>query len=166
MPRLSNEQLKTWALRYSSAEKGACHDVTTELMEANFANFDGEPPTTRSKKGVRIELREKTAHVGLLLRWNATNEEVIVDATIQQFGGDERVFVGSYADWIIRLKALTSAQKVEDVDADFGFMYDILDDLQGMSATELNDQRRSVGNASSETRQAQTLKKGCGCTIL
>ena len=84
MSRLTNEQLKSWALPYSTREKGDCAGVTKQLLEATFANYAGDEPTERKKKGVRIPLREKTSHVGVLLSWHATGEEVIVDATIQQ----------------------------------------------------------------------------------
>jgi hypothetical protein len=104
--------------------------------------------------------------VGVLLRWHATGEEVIVDATIQQFGGDERIFIGSYDDWVARLQELTSTDHMERVDADFGFLYDVLDTVNSMHAMERNDLRRSRGSASAETHKAETLKKGCGCTLL
>lgn len=166
MPRLTNEQLKSWALPYSTNEKGDCFGVTKQLKKAPFAGYAGEEPDERIKKAIRIPLREKTSHVGLLLRWNATGEEVLVDATIQQFGGDERVFVGSYDEWVARLQGLTHTDRMERVDADFGGMYDVLDTLNELSATEQNDLRRSRGSASAETRKAETLKKGCGCTLI
>lgn len=166
MSRLTNEQLKSWALPYSTREKGDCAGVTKQLLEATFANYAGDEPTERKKKGVRIPLREKTSHVGVLLSWHATGEEVIVDATIQQFGGDERVFVGSYDDWVARLQELTGTDHMERVDADYGFLYDVLDTVNSMPAMERNDLRRSRGSASAETHKAETLKKGCGgCTL-
>jgi hypothetical protein len=89
---------------------------------------------------------------------------VIVDATIQQFGGEKRVFVGSYDEWVERLKVLNSVDHVVPVDADFGFLYDVVDTVNAM---DRNDLRRSTGSASSEAHQAETLKKGCcGCTLL
>jgi hypothetical protein len=91
---------------------------------------------------------------------------VIVDTTIQQFGGDERVFVGSYDDWVTCLQELTGTDHMERVDADYGFLYDVLDTVNSMPAMERNDLRRSRGSASAETHKAETLRKGCGCTLL
>lgn len=165
MSRLTNEQLKRWALPHSTNRKGDCAGVSDYLLTANFANFIGDRPSSRKKKAVTLEGEEKTSHVGILLRWNDTNEEVIVDATIQQFGGEERVFVGSYDDWVDRLKQLTHAQKATPIDSDYGGLYDVLDTLDSLSAMNANSQRRSTGIASGETLQAETLKKGCGCTL-
>lgn len=164
MSRLTDKQLKAWALPYSTQNKGDCAGVTKQLLEASFGNYAGDPPTERRKKAVRIPLREKTSHTGVLLRWDDTGEEVIVDATIQQFGGEKRVFVGSYDEWVGRLKVLNSVDHVVPVDADFGFLYDVVDTVNAM---DRNDLRRSTGSASSEAHQAETLKKGCcGCTLL
>lgn len=167
MSRLTNEQLKLWALPYSTNAKGDCAGVTKQLLEAPFSNYAGDPPNERRKKAVRIPLREKTSHMGVLLCWKALGDEVMVDATIQQFGGDERVFVGSFAAWEARLQALTDTDHLERVDADYGILYDVLDTVNSMPAMAQNDLRRSRGSASAETHKAETLKKGCGgCTLI
>ncbi|MDW2981453.1 MAG: hypothetical protein WBG81_11225 [Rhodanobacter sp.] len=165
MSRLTNEQLTDWALPYSTRNKGDCAGVTKLLLDVGFGNYVGDPPTERRKKAVRIPLREKTSHTSVLLRWAHTGEEVIVDATIQQFGGERRVFVGSYDEWVACLKALTHVDHVEPVDADYGFMYDVLDTLDTLDKDDL---RRSTGGTSSEAHRAETLnKKGCcNCTLL
>lgn len=164
MSRLTDEQLKAWALPFSQADKGACDGVSDQLLTAHFARFDGVQPSSRKKKAVRIGHREKTSHTAIELHWASTDERVIVDATIRQFGGAEAVFVGSYEAWVGRLKQLTSEDRVVPVDADFGHLNDIADFL---SAHDKEDLRRSSGSASGEIHKAHTVKKGCGgCTLL
>ncbi len=139
MTRPTDEELHAWAIGFASTKKESCDDVTADLKGDPL--YDLSEPETSRFIYVKIDTAPPQDHTALLMQWPG-DEPVIIDATIGQFGGGARVFIGPQDAWIDALAGLHGGAEVREV-----------------SSTEKTTSRFSDANSDWAFKSEQTRKQ-------
>ncbi|WP_447735668.1 hypothetical protein [Rhodanobacter soli] len=170
MSRPTDEQLKASCIGNASKEAGSCADASSELFQKSWSPLPR--PKERRRISVYINRSYAQDHWALAAQWDGDVEDVIIDNTIAQFGGDEMVFIGSTNQWMARLGELLNGASVV-LDPGNRLYKEAFDkELELETAYEL-EQKRLTSMVSKESNISETLQKnsknkpkGSRCVIL
>lgn len=166
MARPDHAYIRAQALKFVSAERGSCDDVSKKLCIA--ALFWSNAPRDCYPVHALIRCDYAQNHIAMAALWtgDADDNRLIVDPSIAQFGGDPRVFIGTAAEWLAELGRLHNGAPAELDPGGHNFNKAWM--AEAKTAAVHQEQRRS-SHVSQDSHIADTVKKTkpcCGCVVM
>lgn len=169
MPRPDHAYIRAQALKFVTAERGSCDQVSDALCTA--ALFWSNAP--RECYAIHALVRGDYAqnHMAMAALWtdDADDNRLIVDPSIGQFGGDPRVFIGTADEWLAELSALHHGAPAELDPGGRKFNSAWLHEMSEAKTAAVHQEQHRSSRVSQDSHMADTLKKNkpcCGCVVM